>query len=91
MNTSKVIIFGKVQGVGFRYSVKEIATGFDVVGHVKNLPNGAVEIVAQGEQQEVSEFITEIIDESDLTALIADHHTATLDNSETFKGFKIAE
>ena len=44
MVARRVFYDGRVQGVGFRYSVKSITTGFDVVGSVKNLIDGRVEL-----------------------------------------------
>ena len=49
---------GRVQGVGFRWTVKNMACGFDVAGNVRNLPDGRVEVLAQGE--EVDEFLEAI-------------------------------
>ena len=51
---------GRVQGVGFRYSVKQIAQGFEVVGGVRNLPDGRVELEASGDRDEVSAFFAAI-------------------------------
>ena len=42
------MVHGRVQGVGFRYTAREAALDFGVAGWVRNLPDGAVEIVAQG-------------------------------------------
>jgi acylphosphatase len=39
---------GRVQGVGFRYTTREIASQFDVMGYVQNLPDGQVLVVAEG-------------------------------------------
>ncbi len=46
-----LIIKGKVQRVGFRYSVADFVNQekLEIVGHVKNLPDGSVEVVAQGD------------------------------------------
>lgn len=52
-----VIYTGRVQGVGFRWSAQQVAAGFAVAGHVRNLPDGAVELVAEGEADEVTEFL----------------------------------
>ena len=48
---------GRVQGVGFRYTTMHVARGFDVAGYVKNLPDGRVEMLAQGAEQEVQAFL----------------------------------
>lgn len=51
---------GRVQGVGFRYTAAEIAGRFAVAGWVKNLPDGRVELLAEGESAEVSAFLTAV-------------------------------
>jgi len=48
---------GTVQGVGFRYTTWNIAQGYVVAGYVKNLPSGAVEVVAEGDAGEVERFL----------------------------------
>jgi len=52
----QIIYSGRVQGVGFRYSAKMTARGFDVTGTVRNLPDGTVELVAEGEKAELEAF-----------------------------------
>jgi acylphosphatase len=51
---------GHVQGVGFRFTVCRIAKRFSVTGYVRNLGNGDVELVAEGDEPELSAFIYEI-------------------------------
>ncbi len=51
---------GRVQGVGFRYTVKQIASGFEVVGWVRNLADGRVEVEVTGEGTEVTAFLEAI-------------------------------
>ena len=53
MTARRVVFDGRVQGVGFRYTCKDLAKGFDVVGTVKNLPEGTVELEVMGETEEV--------------------------------------
>ena len=62
MVAKKILYEGRVQGVGFRFSVKSIATGYDVVGCVRNLIDGRVELEAQGEEAEIDAFLEEILD-----------------------------
>ncbi len=52
----RVVYSGQVQGVGFRYSVKSVATGFDVVGTVRNLADGRVEMIAEGAREQLEGF-----------------------------------
>ncbi|MEY2597914.1 MAG: hypothetical protein RLZZ244_3204 [Verrucomicrobiota bacterium] len=56
----QVFYEGKVQGVGFRYSTKQLATGFEVTGWVRNLPDGRVELQVMGEPPEVEDFLQAI-------------------------------
>lgn len=51
---------GRVQGVGFRYTTREVAEGFNVTGYVRNLPDGSVEMVAEGEESELDRFLTAV-------------------------------
>jgi acylphosphatase len=73
MIAKQVIFDGHVQGVGFRYTVKDLARGFDVCGWVKNLPVGSVELQVMGELHEVEDFIKEIAEESSVA-----HHIKSL-------------
>ncbi len=56
----KVTYWGKVQGVGFRYTASEVARHFPVAGYVKNLLDGQVELVAEGEASDVERFLAAI-------------------------------
>lgn len=87
----KVIFNGRVQGVGFRYSVKQLALGFDVVGTVKNIDDGTVELQVMGDRDEVEEFVTEIVEESDLASLIKDHTVWDIQPFENYSGFSISD
>jgi acylphosphatase len=53
----RVLYTGRVQGVGFRYAARAIAGRFAVAGHVRNLPDGRVELAAEGEADEVAAFL----------------------------------
>ncbi len=48
----QVFYSGRVQGVGFRYSVRKVANEFEVTGSVRNLADGRVELVAEGNTDE---------------------------------------
>ena len=52
-----LVIEGKVQGVGFRYSAKIKAESLCIKGSVKNMPDGKVFLTAQGEKESMENFI----------------------------------
>ncbi len=53
---------GRVQGVGFRYTTASVARGYDVVGYVRNLPDGRVELVVEGSREDLAMMSREIED-----------------------------
>jgi len=55
-----VLYSGRVQGVGFRYTACSIAHRYDLSGFVRNLADGRVELVAEGEPHEVDAFRREV-------------------------------
>jgi acylphosphatase len=87
MKAIQVFYEGRVQGVGFRYSVRQIAKGFNVTGWVRNLPDGRVELQVGGEDEEANAFL-EAIRQSDLGSLIkmeSEHVLATPPDSRGFE------
>ena len=88
MVAKRVLYEGHVQGVGFRFSVKSIATGFEVVGAVKNLVDGRVELEVQGAESEVEEFLAAILD-SHLRRHINRFVVHDLPPKSGIKGFEI--
>jgi len=88
MSAVQVFYEGNVQGVGFRYSVKQIARGFDVTGFVRNLRDGRVELQASGAEEEVRAFL-DAIGESELRAHIRKAAEHPLPDTTTFHGFSI--
>jgi acylphosphatase len=84
----QVFFEGNVQGVGFRYTVRQIAKGFDVTGSVRNLRDGRVELLATGEDDEVRAFV-DAIGQSELRAHIRKHSETPLPNPPAFRGFEI--
>ena len=57
MKATRVFYEGYVQGVGFRWTTKRIAQGYEVCGWVRNLPDGRVEMQVSGEEEEVEAFL----------------------------------
>lgn len=52
-----VFFSGRVQGVGFRYTAREVACGYEVTGVVRNLHDGRVEMIAEAEETEAQAFL----------------------------------
>ena len=84
----QVFYEGHVQGIGFRWSVKQIARGYDVSGWVRNLPDGRVELQASGADDEVRAFL-DAIGESELRAHIKKTIEHPLEQPASFSGFSI--
>jgi acylphosphatase len=55
--------FGRVQGVGFRATTCYIARGFEVAGWVRNVDDGSVEMVVEGERGAVEDFLIALFEE----------------------------
>lgn len=53
-------IHGFVQGVGFRFFVREVANELGVVGYVRNMPDGGVEVLAEGDEAQLAEFLRQL-------------------------------
>jgi acylphosphatase len=53
----RVFYAGQVQGVGFRWTARRIASRFPVDGWVKNLPDGRVELLVEGEEVDVEAYL----------------------------------
>ncbi len=83
-----VLFNGRVQGVGFRYTAKGVAGGFDVVGYVRNLPDGRVELVAEGEEAEINELIEEI--RRKMEGFVRNHTTFDSPPTGEFLDFRIS-
>jgi acylphosphatase len=84
----QVVYHGHVQGVGFRYTVKSLATGFEVTGTIRNQPDGRVELVAEGTREELTAFLQSVRD-SGLGPLIRDEQISWSDATNEFRGFAI--
>jgi acylphosphatase len=91
MNRRRLQVYyaGNVQGVGFRYTVKSLAAGFEVTGTVRNLPDGRVELVAEGSPDELSAF-QQAIRESEVGHFIQKEAVAWQEPQGGLRGFEIA-
>jgi acylphosphatase len=78
---------GHVQGVGFRYTTQGIAKRYEVNGFVRNLANGEVELVAEGEKHELAAFLDDVRER--MVRFIRDERIDTQAASGEFAGFEI--
>ena len=79
---------GHVQGVGFRYTAKSAAAGFEVSGIVRNLPDGRVELVAEGVREELEAF-RDAIRDAGLKPFIRGETVTWGAAQNDFRGFEI--
>jgi len=84
----RVLYSGRVQGVGFRYTVKSVASGFELTGAVRNLPDGRVELFAEGAGDELQAFV-QAIRESGMEHFIQKEDVSWGEAKNEFRGFEI--
>jgi len=90
MNRDRLHIFysGRVQGVGFRFTTKVMAHGFEVTGVVRNLADGRVELVAEGERAELEAF-RKAIQDSEVGRFVRQEDVQWFQAKNEFRGFEI--
>ncbi|RLQ95426.1 acylphosphatase [Falsibacillus albus] len=62
IKSANIFVTGKVQGVGFRFTVQKIAMENGLYGWVKNLGDGSVEVFVQGDEKVIYPFIDKLKD-----------------------------
>ena len=87
MIAKHIIFTGRVQGVGFRFTAHRIARGNLLKGYVRNLPNGSVEMLAQGYTEDVDDCINNI--KESFAGYITDTQIDELPLDPRYKDFKI--
>ncbi|MDA7915776.1 acylphosphatase [Verrucomicrobia bacterium] len=83
-----VFYTGRVQGVGFRFMCKQVAMGFDLAGTIRNLPDGRVELVIEGDADELDEY-RQAARDAGLDGFIRQEMVKWSAAEGTFKGFQI--
>jgi acylphosphatase len=78
---------GRVQGVGFRYTVRALAARYRVTGFVRNLPDGRVHLVVEGAVNEVQTLVNSI--HSEMGTYIHDAQVSTRPATGRFREFEI--
>ncbi len=84
----KAIVRGTVQGVGFRYFTMRQAQKLGVTGYVRNLPNGDVEVCAEGDQETLISLLA-AVKRGPLGAYVQDVNVDWQNASEQYPDFRI--
>jgi acylphosphatase len=87
MKRVHVFFSGYVQGVGFRYTARRIASSLEVVGWVKNCYDGGVELVAEGDEEVLKQMLTQI--NGAFEGYIKNSEVAWMEASVEFTSFSI--
>jgi acylphosphatase len=82
-----VVFSGHVQGVGFRYTTRNVARGFAVTGYVRNTRDERVELVAEGAAEELKRFVQGVQDE--MGGNVQDQRVITGPATGEFAGFEV--
>lgn len=92
MQRVKLIAYGSVQGVGFREFCRRIGESCSLSGYAKNLDDGTVEIVAEGEGEKIAEFCRRISVKLPLGIHVGKLETVSQEEvkGKSFAGFSVA-
>ncbi|MBH0229496.1 acylphosphatase [Halobacillus yeomjeoni] len=91
MARKHMIVHGRVQGVGFRATAKQIADQLNIQGWVKNKSDGTVEIDAEGESDHLSHFIDQLNQGPSPFAKVSAIDITESETEKGYKKFKIVE
>ncbi|MFO0972274.1 MAG: acylphosphatase [Phycisphaerae bacterium] len=83
-----ILFAGRVQGVGFRATTAALARSFPVAGYVRNLPDGRVEVVVEGVESALTQFLATV--RREFAGYIRDvHESPSVPASGGFAAFEI--
>jgi len=88
MAARHVVFIGRVQGVGFRYTAHRIAHRHQLTGFVRNLPDGTVEMFAQGPAQDIVDCIQDI--KEYFSDYLRETRIQEIPNDPKYKDFRIS-
>ncbi len=86
-NRLHVVFSGRVQGVGFRFTAESVAHSLGVMGWVRNLKSGEVEVVAEAPDQALRDFLARL--EEHFSGYIQDKKVSWEEARGEFKGFSV--
>jgi len=82
-----VYFYGSVQGIGFRYTAAKLAHEYEIAGWVRNLPDGRVEVVVEGDEETLRSFLQGIKDEFE--GYVTDVQPEWSNTKDGFIGFEV--
>ena len=85
-----VVVSGRVQGVGFRWFVREAALELNLAGWVRNRPDGNVEVAADGDDERVTRFRAMLREGPPNATVRSVDDVATIETRELRRPFEIA-
>lgn len=88
MHRYLIQVFGRVQGVGFRYFASYIANAFNLTGLVKNCEDGSVQIEIQGKDESISSFM-EKLNKGNRFAKVDNVHCEKIQTIDTERSFRV--
>jgi acylphosphatase len=80
----EVVFKGRVQGVGFRYTTQDYAQGLGLLGWVRNLADGSVQMVAEGDEKDILDLIKRIEARFPIREKAVDHQIISQTSFEDF-------
>ena len=83
----EVYFSGRVQGVGFRYTARDIAARFDVRGFVQNLEDGRVLLVVEGQPRVLDAYVRAV--QAELSRFITSSQPTVLPATDEFTSFNV--
>ena len=87
MIAKRIIFVGRVQGVGFRFTAHSIARRYELTGFVRNLSDGNVEMLAQGQAEDIEMSLRDI--NKIFAGYISETRIEDIEPDNSFKGFRI--
>ncbi|MDD5457790.1 MAG: acylphosphatase [Phycisphaerae bacterium] len=82
-----IVFYGRVQGVGFRFTAMSIANRCELTGYVRNRADGAVEMFAQGSDEDISDCIRDI--KESFAGYVRDVEINNVPYESSYEDFKI--
>jgi len=87
LHRREVVFHGRVQGVGFRATARDLASSYAITGYVENLPTGAVLLVIEGEEAELDRYLAALT--AEMGRLITSHQSRAQPALGEFSDFSI--